>query len=70
MDWKYSDSDDMVSLGPSVADSLKVDGTYIHDLNKEWEQTGYINIGMIQNWEEIQGQSSEDLEQIQRRRNC
>ena len=32
----------MVSLGHSVADPLKVDGTYTHDLNKEWEQTGYI----------------------------
>lgn len=65
MDWKYSSRDDIIDLGHSVADSLKVNGTYTHDLNKEWEQTGYINLPMIQNWEEIKGQiPSEDLEQI------
>ena len=63
--WKYSDRDDLISLGHTVTDSLKVDGTYTHDLNKEWEQTGYINLAMIQNWDEIKGQiPSEDLEQI------
>ena len=65
MDWKYSSRDDLIGLGHSVADSLKVDGTYTHDLNKEWEQTGYINLAMIQNWDEIKAQlPSEDLEQI------
>tara|TARA_E500000331_G_scaffold313687_1_gene322512 strand:+ start:485 stop:823 length:339 start_codon:yes stop_codon:yes gene_type:complete len=65
MDWKYSSRDDLIGLGHSVADSLKVDGTYTHDLNKEWEQTGYINLAMIQNWDEIKAQiPNEDLEQI------
>lgn len=65
MDWKYSSRDDLIGLGHSVADSLKVDGTYTHDLNKEWEQTGYINLAMIQNWAEIKAQiPNEDLEQI------